>query len=835
MATKVGRTVLHDSIPTIQSFKDGGVVRASTDIFMTDEGGMFLYLGDIPFEVLPNTKLGKSDIKTDDNLAGKWLRIGDASGDPLRVYGYYTAGSVVGASNELVKHNGKYYKTLSTRFPVTDLSDFDNKNKWLNMGYLKGNSLTDAINFSASGTYLTDSEFRELVACSNYLEKDIINSAQLDATIEGGTNIDINYGFLWNNARIDASGFTGILNFIRKEENIIVHEADSAVVKKIKSGTFKGDQVTGLRGDSTLNDSFLIIETKTPYYYYRGNTINRTEYNYMVREGYLEAPTKYPLNVQDIVRVRQFKASNRIIPVGNFEFYIGDTERWETLQVSNSKVLFKNVVFTMENHTYKVKNPTLFTVFESDHFYGDNVTCQYATYFNSGSGAGYTYNFVLSNSFDVHCYRFRGVGDGWGSTGGNHCCRVVYEKSQLSRIDFHNPVYDYMKVIDCDVGNWGILGTFIGDLHVIRTSFMCEANQWLNNTGIIRTRGDTGGWADGDLIMKDVTVRSGDLYTVPLLQGLSGAEGGIPPTSVLKKTFFNKIEIDGLHLEGYKFYLQPIITTGRGLKMPHTITYKEVNGDVDTIGFELDLSNYDPNFPINYREFNLSVNFDNCNFSHVTLVDHSNRFYTKMNATGVSSVKNMARARTKMEIPFRGEANLFGCNIGHFDFYYGKFPTNRLKLNVHGGSLLHESKSENPNNILNGFRSNLIFLSFFGTSIASHRTDAMKDLVACSFKDCTFSVYNEDNDTFTDYRPVVLEFSGGTASVQSNLVNYSTDYVLTTGYDAKSTTQKLLVRLPPEGQKATYATNSGNIVLENNRGNFTATGDARRVEIPSLN
>lgn len=48
--TKVNRTVLHDSVPTLNSFKTGGVVRTSTDMFKNSEG-LFEWQGVVPHEV----------------------------------------------------------------------------------------------------------------------------------------------------------------------------------------------------------------------------------------------------------------------------------------------------------------------------------------------------------------------------------------------------------------------------------------------------------------------------------------------------------------------------------------------------------------------------------------------------------------------------------------------------------------------------------------------------------------------------------------------------------------------------------------------------------------
>ncbi|UGC97845.1 tail fiber protein [Proteus phage 309] len=831
---KVNRTVLHESVPTIQYLQEGGVVRTKTDMFMSGTGELYSYLGDLPYTVNPRTVLSHADIRSLDNPDGKWLVIGGGV-DPLNKFGYITAGATVNNVDELVQYKGTYYMSLSEDFPVTDLTDFNNPSKWLNMGLMKGTSVTDAMNFSHSGKFVTSDEFRLLVKCANHLKRDISNVHKLPATLEGSSSIDIHFGFSWGHARIDVTNFGGLINFVRHPDNTVVHDSTSDVVKKIKQGTFSSDKVTGLRGDSTLNDSLLIIETNTPYYYYRGSTQYRKEINYMIREGVLESPTKYPLDVNAITGITQYKGSERTIHIGDFELYIGDTEYWELVQVSNSKVVFKNVVFTMANNVYQTRHPSLLTVYQSDHFYGDNVTFQHSTYFNDGAGAGYTYNLVLSTSFDVQCCNFKGVGDGWGSTGSNDCTRVTFDKCKLGRIDFHRPAYDYMKVLDCDVGSWGILCTMIGDLYVERSTFICEQGEWVANLGIVRTRDDVGGWADGNLIMRDISIKTDPSQAISVLKGHSGSGGGIPSSSPLKNTFFNSIDIKGLYLEGSEIQLAPDINKGKGLTMPHTLSYENVSGNAGAIGFKLILNDYTPNFSLDKREYNLILNLKDCNLTDLVVCDHTGYFYTKLNVYSLNGLKHFEKARPKVEIPFQGEADFFGCTIGHFDFYYSRTANQRLYVRVFGGRVFHESNSENPNNIVNGLVLGLTYLSFNGTRIVSHSEEAMRDLVACDLKECSFGTFDRQSGTVSDTRIKLLEFSGATATATTKKINYDTEYILVVGADYNNTAQDIVVRLPREGKRVSYITNEGTISISNTDGVFTASGATpRRVFVPSI-
>ncbi|MBO1929942.1 hypothetical protein J4731_23670 [Providencia rettgeri] len=119
---------------------------------------------------------------------------------------------------------------------------------------------------------------------------------------------------LWNNSKVNVSGFGGKIIYQRPSENVVTHNSDSAIVEAIKSGSIKGNIISGLRGLTELDDSMIIINTTSPYYIYRSNVVNRTEINYHTRDGYLLSSLKYPINVDDIISVHQLKSSHRIIP-----------------------------------------------------------------------------------------------------------------------------------------------------------------------------------------------------------------------------------------------------------------------------------------------------------------------------------------------------------------------------------------------------------------------------------------------------------------------------------------------------------------------------------------
>ncbi|AGZ17289.1 virion protein [Proteus phage PM16] len=75
--SKINRTVLHESVPTIQEFSLGGTVRTRFDLFRDSDYRIWQYLGDVPFLVPPlSTPTSTGGILSSSNKDGKWVDTG---------------------------------------------------------------------------------------------------------------------------------------------------------------------------------------------------------------------------------------------------------------------------------------------------------------------------------------------------------------------------------------------------------------------------------------------------------------------------------------------------------------------------------------------------------------------------------------------------------------------------------------------------------------------------------------------------------------------------------------------------------------------------------------
>lgn len=757
---------------------------------------------------------------------GAWVPV-ETSANGLNFYGYSLAFYAITTKKELVRHEGYYYKTLSESYPVTDLSDFQNTEKWVNMGKLDGHGITDAMNFSSENTCITSGEFRLLVLCANYLNKDITNNNQLTAELIGNDDIVIRNGMLWNNSRINISGFGGKVIFQRPSENIITHNSDSEIVKAIKEGTIVGNIASGLRGTTVLDDSMIIINTKSPYYIYRSNVVNRTEINYHTRDGYLLSSLKYPINVVDITTVHQLKASRRIIPVGGIEFYIGDKEAGQFVIFKNSKMYVTNITFTQDNKRYSEGNPTLFHIDECDHFYGENITTQWST--DSTVGTGWTYFMSMGRSFNVHLKGLSGIGDGWGSTASNDSTQVIFENCKLSCIDFHKPVTDYLKIIDCTIGHFGVMVTAIGDLYLIRPKFICDKLPWRYDIGLIRSRDDTGGWCDANLYVEKAKIINTDGTEIKLLKARDAGNGGVPSDSPLNFTFFNKVVIDGIDFYGKSLDLAPDLPAGSKLKLPSILSYNSITGDPKTerIRFYLDLDYKVPAFTSTngIKNFNLSIS--NSELNSFWLIDHSGLFDSKVTASNVTGLKNSIQPRTLMTIPFQGEIDLNGCNISNLDFYAKQSQNKRVYVKLFGGTLYHTQDAARPDSVVNAQVKGLAFIRAYGTTFISHKTSSLSSLTSVFCDNCIFRTINNDG-SFTSYDiPILTSFSNNSASLINANTLWGQKYKVSTGLDQDGTYQEIDIYLPKTNRSSSFQTMSGVIEIKNINGVFSSNYSGR--------
>lgn len=794
------------------TFKKGGVVSSNNDLFEYN-GDFYSWVGSTPKVV------HQDSCPHEEWEGGRWIKLFGLNSNIYK-YGYTEALDEVKNEHEVVFHDGFFYKTTSNSFPVTELTDFENKSKWLNLGLLGGYELNDISNFSKTGKVISDHEFRELVFLCNTLGVDITNIRSLPVFLSGHDDLNINYGMDLNGGLLDVSSFTGTVNFVRNDNLCVIHDEESELVNVLKGGGFEGNQLSGLLGTDKFDDSFFIIETNLPFYSYRNELVNRTEYNYHIANGVMECPTRYSMDTSSIKKVTQYKNNGRIIPISNFSVNLGGVDRGILFKISNSNVLLSNVFFSVGDGHFEKSNPTLIRVYRSDHFVGDNVTFTRNTI--SSVDSGFTYALSIIESFDVKINNFRGDGDGWGATGSNDSVRVLFSKSNLSRVDFHKPVYDYLKIIDCNIGNWGVLCTAIGDVYIERTSFTLSKMPEVNNYGVFRTREDLGGISDGNLTIRDVTINSYISDNISLVRGVGSSINGSVKDSPIVNSLFRKIDIDTISYSGSgSLWIDPVVTGGR-LTFPLIMNINNISKNKGNITFNTNLDNVNPYPSGILGGYNFLLSIRNSVFDDLLIKQIKSVYFS-------SKISVVNCHLNKVSISPKGRICFYDSSLSEIMFDEKESSKNKSDVILTSCDIRSDNKTSMP--VGNVFKSHYT-VRLIGVSFFSWSEEKLSNLSSCYINGCLFYVKN-DSGEIKDINPIVAKLSSGNGVFVNNNTNLEQEYRINTGSDEEGNGEIIYSRLPRVGRTVSIESESGLIKITGTETGISYVGNINSISLIS--
>lgn len=297
---------------------------------------------------------------------------------------------------------------------------------------------------------------------------------------------------------------------------------------KLAGQTFEGKYATGWYGFPDAANKAIKLTTNQPYYTYRGTTYNRVEMNVHTREGQMVGAMKYPVDVNTITALEVMDMNDSYTVYENMVFELGEytaaqgLTSFVTVRDAN-KIKLKNISYNMPAgyDYFQEKGLTVFAITDSVMVEVDGLYAPAPIKTTAPSNPGeplYSYTFQHANCFDITWRNVVSQGDGWGSIGANDAWRVTYENCNVNRIDQHTPVNQYMKIKDCDIGNWGIQMSIIGDMFVDNTTITNEPDTFAGAAGIIAARADIGGWCDGHLVMRNCTINNFNAGYVPAVE-----------------------------------------------------------------------------------------------------------------------------------------------------------------------------------------------------------------------------------------------------------------------------------------------------------------------------
>ncbi|NUT85734.1 hypothetical protein HNO91_04840 [Pseudomonas corrugata] len=358
-----------------------------------------------------------------------------------------------------------------------------------------------------------------------------------DGVVELTTDCD------FSGAIFDCSAWSGRFVFGRKS-SIETYGPDSPVVRLLMSSQdldVGSSRFSGWFGRPEVSDSFVIIQTEQDFYTYRSAARKRIELNRVYKDGVVSSPLRYSLAGVNVSSVKVLRMEERRRTVKGLTLDIrNNTESNEYVRVSTS-LLDLDVRFIQDESIYTPRNPTYIYFFECCQVRA-RTEMQWAI---RNENFNYAYNFQLSTCYDIEVTP-HAEGEGWGATGNNLCQRVTLRDGVLSRVDFHQPFMEWLRLRNMVVGHSGILVTALGNLDLDTVTFHAR-NMASRSDGFVKGRGDTGGFCDGDLLMRNITVISnrgvGDLELLLHTQSAGTAK---PEGTPIEYRFWRRIIIDGL-------------------------------------------------------------------------------------------------------------------------------------------------------------------------------------------------------------------------------------------------------------------------------------------------
>ncbi|MGC9749928.1 hypothetical protein P4I50_22640 [Escherichia coli] len=300
-------------------------------------------------------------------------------------------------------------------------------------------------------------------------------------------------------------------------------------------------------------------------------------------------------------------------------------------------------------------------------------------------------------------------GEGWGATGSNNCANVRFERCDLSRIDFHMPFQNYLKINDCNIGRSGVLVTGIGDLYVTNSTFNSSPDMPGN---IIATRADAGGYFDGDLYMENIKL-TGLRNGIPgngIINAVAVAGQGPSSGSPISPTLFNSITMKDIKIYpgSVSAYPGTLITVNRDntLYFPKKIVIDGLDfGTLPKsagVGLNIDFSR----FKALYSDMNNSESAVTGRYTTDILInDVCAPFFSVTSASFRHNPRVVAsnvrhgvpgETYTLFETNQRGSYELTDCKFERIRAYYGSDPNGPVSIKMKGGKLWSASPTLSP-------------------------------------------------------------------------------------------------------------------------------------------
>ena len=382
--------------------------------------------------------------------------------------------------------------------------------------------------------------------------------------ISGSDIITSNYGYDLEGATLrPSSGYTGYILYTQVEQPV-TYSAGSELITKINSAAIlAGTSVLkGLLTDTTLNGkAIFMFGDNDPLYVSRGKTKNWWHISRISSRGKMDDACKY--GVSEVTSIIALPINKKLtdIRLPNWDF-VNEPANNGVMRFQNFSRcrIYGGQIFNRPINDHE-KSPVIISMSYAYDVKFYDLYDEHPSWPIVGGSIAYAYTLNFNYCCRLEFNNCNSQGYGWGVVGGQLSCNITYRDCNLNRIDMHDPFSGYLKVIDCDIGFWGICATGMGDLYVERCTINLEdsaMNGYREHDGIISGRGDFGGWFDGKVYIRDLKIvgdaeafRAANGRGVSLFSPYSfnATTGSIPSGSPVEPWGFKEIYVDGLHCD----------------------------------------------------------------------------------------------------------------------------------------------------------------------------------------------------------------------------------------------------------------------------------------------
>ncbi|SDA85530.1 hypothetical protein SAMN03159443_03743 [Pseudomonas sp. NFACC15-1] len=496
-----------------------------------------------------------------------------------------------------------------------------------------------------------------------------------DGLVELTTDCD------FSGAIFDCSTWSGRFVFGRKH-SAVTYGPDSPVVRLLMASQdleVGSSRFSGWFGRPEVSDSFVIIYTEQDFYTYRSETKKRIELNRVYKDGVVSSPLRYSLAGVAISSVKVLRMEDRRCTVKGLTLDIrNNTISNEYVRVSTS-LLDLDVRFIQDENIYTPRNPTYIYFFECCQVKA-RTEMQWAI---RNENFNYAYNFQLNTCYDIEITP-HADGEGWGATGNNLCQRVTLRDGVLSRVDFHQPFMEWLRLRNMVVGHSGILVTALGNLDLDTVTFHARSMA-SRSDGFVKGRGDTGGFCDGDLLMRNIKIISnrgvGDLELLLHTQSLGTSK---PAGTPIEYRFWRRITVDGLEYRSQlnvpqRLWVRPgkIQLTDASIAVCEELTVHNAHGS----GLNVDV-NLDDRLPSKESMFALKLDLENIVGETISIQGNNPSFQV------IASIRNCRGFGQEDGIAFEpkapGEYTLTGGCVSRIDCSGTRPSTAPAQLQAYG-------------------------------------------------------------------------------------------------------------------------------------------------------